>query len=170
LVRSLWLIHLTTAVKCTIADQNIQDLADLRSALSNMRQEWSEFQSMMSADLLERSIQSQQIYQAGAFSLQRFITDLDRTKANYIGELIVDNQGDLQYLKIYGLSAAQTRRTYLLQEIDRHQWQLDKAAAALGETLFSLVKRLEKVNLGYMINNQIREQATKEAYQLQQKP
>jgi hypothetical protein len=156
-------------LKCTIADQNIQNLADLRNALSNMRQEWSEFQSMMSADLLERSIQSQQIYQAGAFSLQRFVTDLDRTKINYIGESIVDDQGDLQYLKIYGLSAAQTRRAYLLQEIDRHQWQLEKAAIALGETLFSLIKRLEKANLGYMINNQLREQAAKEAYQLQQK-
>jgi stress response protein SCP2 len=89
----------------------------------------------MSEDLLQRPIQSQQIYQAGAFSLQRFVTDLDRTRTNYIGESIVDDSGDLQYLKIYGLSAVQTRRAYLLQELDRHNWQLEKAAIALNETM-----------------------------------
>jgi hypothetical protein len=148
-------------LSCSIADQNIHNLADLRSALTKMRQEWSDLQSIMGSDLLQRSIQSQKIYQAGAFSLQRFITDLDRTRTNYIGELIVDDQGDLQYLKIYGLSAIQTRRTYLLQVLDRHDWQLEKAATSLNETLASLVKRIEKADLGYLINNQIREQAAK---------
>jgi hypothetical protein len=156
-------------LRCTISDDHIQTLAELRFALDKMRQEWSEFQTMMSEDVLSRSIKSQQIYQAGAFSLQRFVTDLDRVKINYIGEAIVDDRGDLQYLKLYGLSAAQTRRAYLLQEIDRHQWQLDKAAESLGETLFSLVKRLEKANLGYMLNQQIREKAAQEEYRSQQK-
>jgi hypothetical protein len=148
-------------LKCSIEDQSIHNLADLRSALTKMRQEWSDVQSMMSADLLQRPIQSQQIYQAGAFSLQRFITDLDRTCTNYIGESIVDDNGDLQYLKIYGLSAIQTRKAYLLQTLDRHDWQLEKAATSLNETLASLVKRIEKADLGYLINNQIREQSEK---------
>jgi hypothetical protein len=155
-------------LSCSISDQNIHNLTDLRSALIKMRQEWSDLQSIMGSDLLRRSIQSQQIYQAGAFSLQRFITDLDRTRTNYIGESIVDDRGDLQYLKIYGLSAAQTRRAYLLQVLDRHDWQLEKAAIALNETLPSLVKRMEKADLGYLINNQVREQAAKEIYRLQQ--
>jgi transcriptional regulator with GAF, ATPase, and Fis domain len=86
---------------------------------------------------------------------------LDRTRTNYIGESIVDDNGDLQYLKIYGLSAIQTRRAYLLQTLDRHNWQLEKAATSLNETLASLVKRIEKADLGYLINNQIREQAEK---------
>jgi hypothetical protein len=148
-------------LRCAIEDKNIHNLADLRSAITKMRQEWSDAQSMMSADLLQRSIQSQQIYQAGAFSLQRFITDLDRTRSNYIGESIVDDNGDLQYLKIYGLSAIQTRRAYLLQTLDRHNWQLEQAAVSLNETLASLVKRIEKADLGYLINNQVREQARK---------
>jgi hypothetical protein len=148
-------------LKCSIEDKNIHDLADLRSALTKMRQEWSDVQSMMGEDLLQRPIQSQQIYQAGAFSLQRFITDLDKTRTNYIGESIVDDNGDLQYLKIYGLSAVQTRRAYLLQTLDRHDWQLEKAATSLNETLPSLVKRMEKADLGYLINNQVREQAEK---------
>ncbi len=148
-------------MKCLIDDQNIHSLADLRSALTTMRQEWSDLQSIMGMDLLQRSIRSQQIYQAGAFSLQRFITDLDKTRNNYIGESIVDDRGDLQYLKIYGLSAVQTRRAYLLQALDRHNWQLEKAAISLNETLPSLVKRIEKADLGYLINNQVREQSAK---------
>jgi hypothetical protein len=148
-------------LNCSIEDQNIHDLADLRSALTKMRQEWSDVQSIMGADLLQRPIQSQQIYQAGVFSLQRFITDLDRTRSNYIGESIIDDNGDLQYLKIYGLSAVQTRRAYLLQTLDRHDWQLEKAAISLNETLSSLVKRMEKADLGYLINNQVREQVEK---------
>ena len=148
-------------LKCSIEDKSIHDLADLRSVLTQMRQEWSDVQSTMGADLLQRPIKSQQIYQAGAFSLQRFITDLDRTRTNYIGELIVDDNSDLQYLKIYGLSAVQTRRAYLLQTLDRHDWQLEKAATSLNETLASLVKRMEKADLGYLINNQVREQAEK---------
>jgi hypothetical protein len=148
-------------LKCLINDQNIHSLVDLRSALTAMHQEWSDLQSIMGMDLLQRSIRSQQIYQAGAFSLQRFITDLDKTRTNYIGESIVDDRGDLQYLKIYGLSAVQTRRAYLLQELDRHNWQLEKAAISLNETLHSLVKRIEKADLGYLINNQVREQAEK---------
>ncbi len=151
----------TQELNCSIEDQNIHNLADLRSALTKMRQEWSDVQSIMGADLLQRPIQSQQIYQAGAFSLQRFITDLDRTRSNYIGESIVDDNGDLQYLKIYGLSAVQTRRAYLLQTLDRHDWQLEKAGISLNETLSSLVKRMEKADLGYLINNQVREQVEK---------
>jgi hypothetical protein len=129
--------------------------------LETMRQDWSQFQSLMADDLLGREIQSQQIYQAGAFSLQRFVTDLDRTRTNYIGESIVDDRGSLQYLKIYGLSAAQTRRAYLLQQLDQHQWNLEAAAIALNETLPDLIHRIEKANLGYIINNELREQSRK---------
>jgi hypothetical protein len=73
----------------------------------------------------------------------------------------VDDSGDLQYLKIYGLLAVQTRRAYLLQELDRHDWQLEKVAISLNETLPSLVKRIEKADLGCLINQQVREQSEK---------
>jgi hypothetical protein len=145
----------------TIDDRSIENLADLGMALDRMRQEWRDFQSIMAADFLDRSIQSQQIYQAGAFSLQRFITDLDKNLTNYIGETIVDERGSLQYLKIYGLSAVQTRRAYLLQQLDRYQWHLETAATALGQTLPDLIYRIEKADLGYIINNQVRERSRK---------
>jgi hypothetical protein len=145
----------------SIDDKSVHSLADLRMEIDRIRQDWGNFHRIMASDLLQRAIQSQQIYQAGKFSLQRFITDLDRNLTNYIGESIVDDRGHLQYLKIYGLSAAQTRRAYLLQQLDRSQWQLETAAIALNTTLPDLVYRIEKANLGYILNNEVRERARK---------
>jgi hypothetical protein len=145
----------------SIDDKSVHSLADLRREIDLLRQDWGNFQGIMASDLLQRTIQSEQIYQAGTFSLQRFITDLDKNLTNYIGESIVDDRGHLQYLKIYGLSAAQTRRAYLLQQLDRSQWHLERAAIALNMTLADLVDRIEKANLGYIINNEVREIARK---------
>ena len=62
----------------------------------------------MADSLLGREIQSQPIQKTGLFSLQRFITDLDPHEINHIGEAIVSNSGELEYLKTYRLSANQT--------------------------------------------------------------
>jgi hypothetical protein len=148
-------------LKMEIDTSGVRDLTDLRRALQKLRQDWAKVQGEMAGDLIDRPIQSQQVYQAGPFSLQRFITDLDRTQTNYIGESIVDNSGSLQYLKIYGLSAAQTRRTHLLQQLAANQWHLENTAIALNTTLPDLMKRIEKVGLGYIFNNQLREQHRK---------
>jgi hypothetical protein len=145
----------------SIDDNSVHSLADLRMEIDRIRRDWNDFQSIMASDLLQRAIQSHQIYQAGEFSLQRFVTDLDKNLTNYIGESIVDDRGSLQYLKIYGLSAAQTRRAYLLQQLNRSQWHLERAAIALNTTLEDLVDRIEKANLGYIINNEVREKARK---------
>jgi hypothetical protein len=148
-------------LKVGIVDKDINSLGDLRVAFDRMRHNWGEFQTVMAADLLQRSIEYHQVYQAGIFSLQRFVTDLDKNLTNYIGESIVDDRGHLQYLKIYGLSASQTRRAYLLQQLNRSQWHLEKAAIALNTTLPDLIYRIEKANLGYIINNEVRERARK---------
>jgi hypothetical protein len=151
----------TQELKLEIVDKDINSLSDLRVAFDRMCHDWGEYQTVMAADLLQRSIESHQIYQAGTFSLQHFITDLDKNLTNYIGESIVDERGHLQYLKIYGLSASQTRRAYLLQQLNRAQWHLEKAATALNTTLPDLIYRIEKANLGYIINNEVRERARK---------
>jgi hypothetical protein len=148
-------------LKMEIDTNNIQDLADLQRALQKMRQDWAEVQAMMADELIDRPIQSQQVYQAGPFSLQRFITDLNQTQTNYIGEAILDDRHSLQYLKIYGLSAAQTRRTYLLQQLAAHQWHLENTAIALGTTTSGLLKRLEKAGLAHILSNQLLEQHRK---------
>ena len=147
----------TQSLTATLDEQEIASFADLEKVLEQMRAEWAAFQGFMASDLLEREIQSQRIYTAGPFSLQRFITDLSRTTSNYIGESIVDDRGHLQYLKIYGLSKAQTKRAYLLKQLAARNWHLERTAQDLGETVADLVRRLEKADFGYLLNNQIRE-------------
>jgi hypothetical protein len=102
-----------------------------------------------------------QLYTAGPFSLQRFITDLHLKDENHIGEAIVRDNGELEYLKTYRLSAAQTRRVYLLSQLAACGWQLDRAAERLGNTREDFVLRLEKAGFGYLLNNQLLERARK---------
>ncbi|MDJ0595597.1 MAG: hypothetical protein QNJ72_37375 [Pleurocapsa sp. MO_226.B13] len=149
--------HLET----TIDEDKIHDFEDLEKALMRMRADWSNFQGFMARDLLNRSIQAKRIYTAGSFSLQRFITDLSLEQNNYIGEAIIDDLTHLQYLKIYGLSKAQTKRAYLLQQLDRHNWNLEHTAKAQKNTLEQLVRRMENLGFGYLINNQLREKCRK---------
>ena len=149
--------HLET----TVDESTIHNLTDLKNALIQMRADWSAFQGFMADDLLKRSINSKRVYTAGGFSLQRFITDLSRTQSNYIGEAIVDNSAQLQYLKIYGLSVAQTKRAYLLQQLAAHDWNLERTALAQNDTLEELVYRMEKAGFGYLLNNQLREKVVK---------
>jgi hypothetical protein len=74
---------------------------------------------------------------------------------------IVRGNGDLEYLKTYCLSASQTKRVYLLSQLAAHERNLAETAATLNNTLDELVKRLEKVGFGYLINQQVREQVAK---------
>lgn len=97
----------------TIDENRVNSLENLSTALMEMRSHWSNFQSFMAGDLLDRTVRSKRVYRAGTFGIQRFTTDLDRT--NYIGEAILDDRAHLQYLKIYGLSKAQTRRIICLK-------------------------------------------------------
>jgi hypothetical protein len=147
-----------TNLATTINQDKIFHLQDLEIALSKMRAEWSNFQGFMAGDLLNRQIQAQRIYTAGSFGLQRFITDLSLEQNNYIGEVIIYELDCLQYLKIYGLSKPQTKRAYLLKQLATYDWNFEYTALAIGDTLKQLVRRMEKLGFGYLINNQLREQ------------
>jgi hypothetical protein len=69
--------------------------------------------------------------------------------------------GELEYLKTYRLSASQTKRVYLLRQLATHKWNLAETADVLNNTLDELMTRLEKVRFGYLINQQVREKVTK---------
>nr|CAA9291351.1 hypothetical protein AVDCRST_MAG63-4385 [uncultured Armatimonadetes bacterium] len=140
----------------TLDAERIASLADLRAALSQVRRDWAEFQGFMAHDLLGRSVRADFAYQAGPFTLQRFVTDLDPALENHIGEAIVRDNGDLEYLKTYQLSAAQTRRAYLLQQLAAADWSLDAAAQNLQTTREELVYRMEKAGFGYLLAEPVR--------------
>ncbi len=151
------LYGIASNLAATIDADKVHNFDDLTKALAKMRNDWSSFQGFMAGDILDRQLQSKRIYTAGAFSLQRFITDLNLEQNNYIGEAIVDDASHLQYLKIYGLTRTQTKRAYLLQQLAKHDWHFERTAQAQGDTLEQLVRRMEKLGFGYLINNQLRE-------------
>ena len=139
----------------------VNSLADLRQAIEKMRSHWAEFQGFMAANLLQRQLQSQRVYTAGPFVLQRFITDLDPKQENHIGEAIARDSGEIEYLKTYRLSAAQTKRIYLLSQLAASDWNLEATASKLLTTKDELVLRLERVGFGYLLKQNLLEIAQK---------
>lgn len=133
-----------------IDERTVSSLADLRGALTTMRADWAAFHAAMTEGLLENPLQAKALYQAGPFHLQRFMTDLDLDRENHIGEAIVREDGALEYLKTFRLSAAQSRRAFLLSKLADHGWKLDDAARALACTKDELVRRFVDAGFGYM--------------------
>ncbi|MBW4620714.1 MAG: hypothetical protein KME17_15340 [Cyanosarcina radialis HA8281-LM2] len=155
------LYQTTAPMSLSVDESKIDSLADLQQAIAQMRSDWAAFQGFMASNLLGCQLTAQRVYTAGPFSLQRFITDLHLKDENHIGEAIVRDNGELEYLKTYRLSAAQTRRVYLLSQLAACGWQLDRAAERLGNTREDFVLRLEKAGFGYLLNNQLLEKARK---------
>lgn len=142
-----------------INDARVGSLADLRRELEGVRAEWSLHHADMSRGILGRSIQSERVYRAGQFQLQRFITSLSMTTENHIGEAIVRDSGELEYLKTYRLSAAQSKRAYLLQQLAAQNWNLDATASALGQSRQDLIERIAKAGFGYLLKPHVLEEA-----------
>ena len=147
-----------------VEESKVNNLRELRSAIAKIREEWADFQGFMASNLLGRLVSSQRVYTAGAFTLQRFITDLNPREDNHIGEAIVRLSGELEYLKTYRLSAAQTRRVYLLSQLAKNGWNLAATAESMNVTEEELVRRCENVGFGYLFKEQLRSRARKQRY------
>lgn len=153
----------TLPMDVSVDESKVHNLADLRSAIVRMRSDWASFQGFMANGILERSLQSKIVYCAEPFYLQRFMTSLQLKDENHIGEAIARDNGELEYLKTYRLSAAQTRRVYLLSKLAEHNWNLDATAKALGNTSDEFVHRMENAGFGYLLNQRVRDAARKKA-------
>lgn len=153
---------MTTRIETTVDAAAISDLAGLKAAIAQMRMEWAEFQGFMAGDLLGRSLRSQRIYTAGPFTLQRFITDLSLGSENHMGEAILREDGELEYLKTYRLSESQNRRVYLLSQLAASDWNIERTAVKLHHTPEELFYRLEKAGLGYLLKTTVLEKTAKQ--------
>ena len=151
----------TFPMDVSINESEINDLKSLRLAIEKMRTDWASFQGFMAEGILGRQLQSKIVYNAGPFRLQRFITDIQLKQENHIGEAIVRENGELEYLKTFRLSVAQTKRVYLLSKLAEHNWNINATAEALGNNYDQFVHRLEKAGFGYLLNQQVREQVIK---------
>jgi hypothetical protein len=137
----------------------VRSLDDLERALGSMRAAWADFHAYMAAGVFDRALASTRVYRCGPFQLQRFSTDLDPRGENHIGEAIVRADGTVEYLKTFRLSAAQTRRAFLLNNLAAHNWNLDATASGLGQSRDELVRRLEKAHFGYLLQDHVLHEA-----------
>src|SRR6185295_5018235 len=106
---------------------------------------------VLMAGLAGRGVRSERIYRAGPFSLQRFVTSLSLDDENHIGEAIVREDGNIEYLKTFRLSSSQSKRAFLLQTLSHYQWNLDAAASSQNQTRADFVKRLYNAGFGYLV-------------------
>ncbi|MCA9524175.1 MAG: hypothetical protein KC609_24575 [Myxococcales bacterium] len=142
-----------------IEGAGIRSLGELRSALDRLRGEWASFHRTMAAELLEISLNAERVYRAGPFQLQRFITSVDPKRVNHVGEAILRQDGTIEYLKTYRLSAAQTRRAFLLSQLAMYNWNLQATASALRQSTDELIERLDKAGFGYLLKPHVIEEA-----------
>ncbi len=146
------------------ADQ-ATSFADLRAALSRLRAEQSQLQAGLTDELFRRSLRGERVYRLGPFELWRFLTDLQPSRPNHLGECILRKDGSVAYLKTYRLSAAQVRRAYLLQQLSAAGWDFEATAKALRQRPEELMLRLEKAGFGFLLREDVLARARKWARQ-----
>lgn len=148
------LYQTTYPMNMTIDDAKINNLGDLRREIQQIKTYWADWQGFMSDSLLQRPVSAQKVYKAGSFTLQRFLTDLDSHQINHIGEAIVRDTGELEYLKTYRLSATQTKRIQLLSKLDQYNWNLEDTAAGLNISRDELIRRFKRTGFDYLLTEQ----------------
>jgi hypothetical protein len=149
-------------MEASIDEKAVASLGDLRSGLDRMKRALATFHEEMTRGIFGWRGRSEAVYSAGPFQLRRFVTELNPSEENHIGEVIVrSDDGAIEYMKSYRLSAAQTRRAFLLSKLAAHHWNLDVTAAALGQTKEELIRRLDNAGFGYLIKEDILKAARK---------
>ncbi|MFY2557986.1 ARPP-2 domain-containing protein [Corallococcus terminator] len=139
--------------------KRVSSVEDLRTEVARMRADWGAFHGFMAGGLFGVEVTSRKVYEAGPFLLQHFHTSLVPSEENHLGEVIVGPDGTLEYLKTYRLSAAQTRRAYLLQQLAASSWNLEDTAEELGSTRQELLLRLQNAGFGYLLKDHVLEEA-----------
>jgi hypothetical protein len=136
-------------------DDPIRGPADLRARLTRAIDAWQELHTVMVGGLIGAPLHAERVYRMGRYTLNRFQPAYDPATENHLGEAIVDDAGRLAYLSTFRLSAAQTRRGYLLSRLAAHDWRLDQAAASLGTDRDGLVDRLNRAGFGHLLRPDI---------------
>ncbi|MEZ6185646.1 MAG: hypothetical protein R3F62_11630 [Planctomycetota bacterium] len=137
----------------------VETLDGLRSALAEVRAAWATQGRELAGGLFRLPLEAQRIYRLGAFELLRFLPTFALDGEAHVGECILRDDGTLEYLKTFRLTAAQTRRAFLLRQLAEHRWDLEATAAGLGTTHAELVLRLERAGFGYLLKPHVLEAA-----------
>lgn len=142
----------------------VQNFSELLCELQKVRDQWADFtEKYMLSGLFGRPLRREKLYRIRGkkMLLERFVTELDATQTNHIGECLTRDDGELLYLKTFQLSTEQTRRAALLEACARHDWNLLQTALDLGVRVPELIRRLERHGFGYLIAQGVAERVLK---------
>ncbi len=139
----------------------ISNLADLESAVDDVYQEWEDTATILTSGLFAKDLEGQKVNNVGQYQLSRFVTSLNPDDENHLGEVITNQDNEIEYLSTYRLSKRQTRRAYFLKQLADHQWNLAEAAAAMGQTENQLMLSIEEQGFGYILNPEVLKAAHK---------
>lgn len=142
-------------VRVHLDEGRVSDLASLRAELARARLDDGHFHRALLGDILERPLDSERVRTMGAFSLQRFRTDLEPGAAHHVGEAIARDDQTIEYAKTYRLTDRQTKRAYLLQTLARCQFRLADTAAALHCVPSQLVDRISDAGFSFFFRPEI---------------
>ncbi len=142
-------------------EDRVNTIDDLRTELQRVRSDFAQLHRVMATQLLDRPAMHQRVYEMGPFRMERFMTDLDHDNENHIGEMIVRQDGTLEYLKSYRLSAAQCQRAYFLMQLADSQWNVEACARKLNVSKEQLMLRIEKAGFGYLFHQHVLDAARK---------
>jgi len=140
-----------------IDESQVRSLADLRVQARAQITEWADFHDdVMSSGLLGADDHAfTKVYQAGRFTLSRFLPSFRLHDESHIGEVILDDLGRIAYLKTFRLSQGQVRRGHLLTILAAADWNLAAAALTQGTDEAGLALRLERHGFGYLLRQDI---------------
>lgn len=143
------------------AGVEVKSLADIRAFLDHTNKEWGDFHRGMADEFFGRPHRAKERYRLGRFTLRQLLPSFDPKADNHIGECILDDSGEVAYLKSYRLSAAQSRRAYLLQQLAKSDWDLEVCAKLFRSTRHDFIRRLEKAGFGYLLKPHVLTEATR---------
>ncbi|WP_086932838.1 ARPP-2 domain-containing protein [Agarilytica rhodophyticola] len=136
----------------TIEDNfSINSHQDLHNLIEKTRKSAQQQYEGLLHDVLDREISSKVIKRLGKFRLQRFSTNFDTDKLNFIGEAITGPTGSLEYLKTYQLSNTQTRRAYILKTLAENDWNLEATGKTIGCSKKDIIRRLHQLGFAYLL-------------------
>ena len=139
-----------------VDERKVGSVRELRAAIGRMREDWASFMGFMAGGLIDTEVTFTPVYEAGPFRLQRFVTSLQPSEENHLGETILRAaDGTVEYLKTYRLSAAQTRRAYLLKQLALAEWNLTRTAELLRTSREDLILRMRNAGFGYLLQESV---------------
>lgn len=142
---------------------SVHSPTDLYGVADKLRRDWGDYAQTLAGGLGKtRPLQTQTVREMGPFRLERFMTDLDLSGENHIGESVVrKNTGETLYAKSFRLSASQTKRAFFLGQLAASEWDVDVAASRLNVARHDLMLRIERAGFDYLFTLEVRAAARK---------